>query len=354
VASQPRRHGRARIVVFALIVCCCTAAGAASVAFAVIHAHESHPPPGVHVHGGASLPPARTGTAVVRHAASLTATKGPQLLFRSAIPDKTFGKLAVAPLAHPNTDRAISDLACDRVYYANGNGLCLASTGAFSNSYVAKIFDANFAVRTTLKIPGIPSRARISSDGKLGAVTTFVNGDSYSPGNFSTRTSIVDMKAGKVVADLEKFRVLDHGKVFKKRNFNFWGVTFAHDDDHIYATLGSGSNTYLVGGSLRSKTMQVLTTHLECPSLSPDGTRIAFKQSTNSHGAWRIYVLDLKTMKRRPLAETRSIDDQVEWLDNTSVLYWHGTDIWSVPADGSGSPRMFVTDASSPAVIPAG
>ena len=71
-------------------------------------------------------------------------------------------------------------------------------------------------------------------------MTTFVNGDSYDPGNFSTRTSIVNLHTGDTVADLEDFRVLRDGKVFKKQNFNFWGVTFAHDDDRIYATLGSG------------------------------------------------------------------------------------------------------------------
>ena len=99
--------------------------------------------------------------------------------------------------------------------------------------------------------------------------------------------------------------MLRDGKVFKKQNFNFWGVTFAHDDDRIYATLGSGKESYLVQGSIKARTFRVLTTHLECPSLSPDETRIAFKQSLDSHGSWRIYVLDLKTMKRWPLAETK-------------------------------------------------
>jgi Tol biopolymer transport system component len=197
----------------------------------------------------------------------------------------------------------------------------------------------------------LPSRARISRDGKFGAMTTFVNGDSYNPGNFSTRTSIVDLHTGDTIANVEDFRVYRDGEVFKRRNFNFWGVTFAHDDDRFYATLGSGKETYLVRGSIKARTFHVLTTHLECPSLSPDETRIAFKQSLDSHGAWRIYVLDLKTMKRWPLAETKSVDDQVEWLGNNRILYWRDTGIWVVNADGSGRPALFVRQASSPSVI---
>jgi hypothetical protein len=318
-----------------VVVLCCLAGAAASVALAVVRAHQSRPPAGVRIHTGSSL----------------AGGQGPQLLFRNAITDKTFGRLAVASLAAPDRVRGVTDLKCDRVYYGGRRGLCLTATSSFANSYEAKIFDADFHVTKTLKLPGIPSRARISRDGTLGGMTTFVNGDSYDPGHFSTRTSIIDMRTGDTVVNLEDFRVLRDGKVFKKQNFNFWGVTFADDDDRIYATLGSGADSYLVRGSIRSRTFKVLTKHLECPSLSPDETRIAFKQSLDSHGAWRIYVLDLKTMKRRPLAETASVDDQVEWLDANRILYWRGTDIWVVNAGGSGKPSVFVRKASSPSVI---
>jgi Tol biopolymer transport system component len=307
----------------------------ASVALAVVRAHQSRPPAGIQIHTGGSLAGAR----------------GPQLLFRNAITDKTFGKLAVASLANPDRVRSLTDLSCERVYYAHGNGLCLTAMSSFANGYEAKIFDAHFHVMRTLKLPGIPSRARVSHDGTLGAITMFVNGDSYDPGHFSTRTSIVNMRTGETVVDLEDFRVVGDGSAFEKQRLNFWGVTFAHDDDRIYATLGFGADSYLVQGSIKSRTFRVLTTHLECPSLSPDGTRIGFKQSLDSHGAWRIYVLDLKTMKRWPVADSKSVDDQVEWLDAKRILYWRGADIWVVNADGSGKPAVFVRKASSPSVI---
>jgi hypothetical protein len=330
-----RRRLSGRGALFTLIVAVCAVIGGTSVFVAVSRARSSAPPAGVRI----------------EKATSLDAAKGPEILFINEIPDKSFRKLAVAPISNPNATRALADLSCDRVYYAGGSGLCLTATGVVAAHYVAQIFDSSFKVRHELSIPGLPSRARVSADGRLGAITTFVNGDSYAPGNFSTRTSIVDMSTGKVVVGLEKLHVTRDGKRFYNHNFNFWGVTFARDDDHFYATLGSGANTYLVHGSIRTQTMSVIYTHLECPSLSPDGTRIAFKRSLNSHGSWRLYVLDLHTMRAHPLAETNSIDDQVEWLDNKDVLYWRGADIWTAPAGGGGVPKKFVSYGLSPVVI---
>jgi dipeptidyl aminopeptidase/acylaminoacyl peptidase len=350
-----------RGLVFTFVVTACLVASGVYVGMAMSRAHGSAPPPGIRVVTGASLvqdsnphtTTARSTQAIrTTRAVTLQTAKGPQLLFRNAIPDQTFGELAVAPLANPNATRAVSNLKCDRVYFAQGRGLCLTATGSWpTTGYIARIFDANFKVLRQVRLTGIPSRARISADGRLGATTVFVNGDSYAPGNFSTRTDIIDMGTGKILANLESFIVTRDGERFHNKNFNFWGLTFARDDDRFYATLGSGAQTYLVQGSLRRRTMRVIHDHVECPSLSPDGTRIAFKRSLNSHGSWRLYVLDLKTMRETPLAEPDSVDDQVEWLDNNHVLYWLHTDIWTVAADGTGTPRRFVTDASSPVVV---
>src|SRR5262249_36336656 len=152
------------------------AAGGVTTGLAIKRAHSSAPPAGVRVVAGASL-----------------AAGHREILFRNTIPDKTFGKVAVASAAHPNGTRELSNLSCDRVYFAGGRGLCLTAAGAFASHYVAKIFDASFDVRHELAIPGIPSRARVSADGKLGAITTFVYGDSYAAGQFSTRTQILSM-----------------------------------------------------------------------------------------------------------------------------------------------------------------
>ena len=62
-------------------------------------------------------------------------------------------------------------------------------------------------------------------------------------------------------------------------------------------------------------------------------------------------MLDLATMRETPLAETRSIDDQAEWLDDDHVLYGVDGAVYRVPADGSGAPERFIADADSPAAV---
>jgi hypothetical protein len=49
----------------------------------------------------------------------------------------------------------------------------------------------------------------------------------------------------------------------------------------------------------------------------PDGTRFGYKKRVG-RSRW-LYVLDLATMKETPLAEERSIEDHVEWLDAVVV-----------------------------------
>src|SRR4051812_43445825 len=120
---------------------------------------------------------------------------------------------------------------------------------------------------------------------------------------------------------MEDFAVWRDGTRFQSADFNFWGVTFARDSDRFYATLGSGRKTYLIEGDVPTRQARVLRENVECPSLSPDNTRIAFKKQVGSGGRsqWRLYVLDLATMSEIPLAEVSDVDDQVEWLDDGQV-----------------------------------
>ena len=229
-------------------------------------------------------------------------------------------------------------------------------------TYRAVLFDDHFNPRGELPLAGVPSRVQVAPDGKLAGTTVFVSGHAYSDGSFSTRTSIIDLESGRwLVEDLETFTVRRKGAQIQSPDFNFWGVTFARDGRTFYATLGTGGETLLVKGDVGARTMDVLEESVECPSLSPSGRRVAFKQRSGGVTGpvtWRLWVLDLETGTRHPLAETRNVDDQAEWLDDEHVLYalpgGEGRtaimDEWITPADGSGEPRLFLPEAYSAGV----
>jgi hypothetical protein len=295
-------------------------------------------------------------------------------LFKSSALDRDFGRLAVAPASDAARRAFVGNLRCNRVAVAGGHGLCLQLGLGVTVSTQASVLDENLAVTRRLTLPGYPSRAEVSPDGRLAAATTFVSGDSYATIGFSTRTSIIDVARGSALFDLEKLDVTDDGRPFRSADFNFWGVTFQADSRHFFATLGSGGRTYLIRGDVQSRTASVVTTGVECPSLSPDGRLIAFKKRTGDDPVtWRLFVLDLATGRTHATAETRPVDDQAAWLDNDTVLYGLAvttddtsggaqggsypssieagssidTAMWAVPADGSGTPRRVLDHAWS-------
>ena len=289
-------------------------------------------------------------------------TASPHLLFRDTGGGDAYGRVAVSDAAAPGGARALTDLRCDRVHVAAGVGMCLrAELGIFPH-YEGLVFDETFAVRHRFDLAGQPSRTQVAPDGSLAAYTVFVTGHSYADGGFSTRTAIVDTTSGTELAELEQLTVWRDGEVFDREDFNFWGVTFTDDANRFYATLGTGGEFLLVEGNLAAGEMRVLTDELECPSLSPDGRRLAFKErKVDTFGlvTWTLAVLDVRTSERWRLAEMRNVDDQVEWLDERTVMYGLDdtssfsprTDVWVVPADGSGEPARLIDAAWSPVLV---
>jgi hypothetical protein len=285
---------------------------------------------------------------------------GGTLVFRNQTPDDGYDRLAVASLDDPAGPRVVADLACERVHFRAGVGVCLqAARGVLTVTNDAVIFDDHLRELHTVELAGIPSRVKVSPDGTMAGATVFVQGHSYASSSFSTQTTLIDTRTGTIVADLERdFTVLREGESWSAVDFNFWGVTWV-DATHFYATLGTGGATYLLHGDVAARTLTVVHDDVECPSLSPDGTRIAFKQRNDgSVVTWHIAVLDLRTMEVTRLAETRHVDDQIEWLDDDTVLYGLQsaesaavTDTWMVPADGTGEPQLLVPQAWSTTVI---
>jgi hypothetical protein len=336
--STPIRS-RQRLIVFALLVAACAVAAVIAI---VAGAGSAGPTQKASAGAGNVLPAAKA-----RHAA--------MVVYRVLDRDRRrSGQVAISTLSSPSGRRTLTPLSCDRVYYtAAGAGICLARGHGFAAGYRAEVFGPDLRIRRSISVDGIPSRARVSPDGRYGSVTLFVTGDSYADaGSFSTRTTIIDLVHGRKIADLEDFAVMRGERQVTAIDRNFWGVTFARDDDRFYATMATGGKTYLIQGSLKARSAHVIHENVECPSLSPDGTRIAFKKrGPSSETPWRLTVLHLATMRETPLSETRSVDDQVEWLDDGRVLYGVDGAVWVARADGRGQPSRFIPGADSPAVV---
>jgi hypothetical protein len=286
--------------------------------------------------------------------AAPSARTTPYIAFEDVSGDGRGPHLGLAALANRKAPLTVTPLRCQRIDIAGGHGLCLLTQGAtLRTSFKVQIFDADFTVQHTLSLGGLLSRARVSPDGRHGAVTAFLSGHSYATnGEFSTTTTLLDLTTGRTLFNLEKLAITRDGKSFRAIDFNYWGVTFANDGRHFYATLASGHKTYLVEADLQTRTGRIIRENVECPALSPDNTRIAFKKRVDSgNGPWRFTVLDLKTMRETPLAESRSVDDQAAWLDDDHVLYGYENAVWVVRADGSDRPRLYLEGALSPSVV---
>jgi len=289
----------------------------------------------------------------------------PALLFyfRANAFEHNFGQLAVASIDAMDKAQYSEELRCNRVHFAGGIGVCLSLEKTGPNFAISSAtgFDQTMKKSWTTKLMGLPSRVRVSPSGRLAAVTLFRFGESYASLNFSTQTEILDTRTGEVLADLEQFSVTQDGREFKSPDFNFWGVTFTNNENFFYATLWSKNRTYLVKADLGSRTAVVIHDGVECPSLSPDGMRIAFKKRTSTNGvAWRLTMLDLRSGVETSLGESRSVDDQVEWLDNNHLLYGLSSgnpllgasgDIWLLSTDTAAAPQLFLKGAFSPAVF---
>ncbi|QWF79808.1 TolB family protein [Amycolatopsis sp. CA-230715] len=259
-------------------------------------------------------------------------------------------------LGSPGAKPAATAQRCQRVYEAGGTTVCLRLAGP-GPSYEAAVLDSSGAELRAVGLAGIPNRARVSASGKIVSWTSFVTGDSYSvPGGFSTRTGVLDLRTGTVTDTLEDFRTTVEGVENRAADRNFWGVTVAADDRTFYATMASANRTWLMRGDLVTRTMTDVRQTAECPSLSPDGTRVAYKKRVRRLGPWALAVLDLRTSAERVLPGTEGIDDQAAWLDDGTLAYGKvrqgaPSAVYAVPADGSAPPRVLVENAASPAPV---
>jgi hypothetical protein len=278
---------------------------------------------------------------------------GRTLYFRNLADGPDTGKLAAVPTDDPGTARRVGELHCDRFAAAHGTAICLRLK---ANSLPALtemiVLDADLRERHRETLPGTPSRARVSPDGRIVNWTMFVTGDSYAASGFSTRTGLYEVDTGRLVKTIEELAVFVGGKRYFASDVNYWGVTFGADGNRFYVTMASKGKTYLIEADYRAYRGTAIAENVECPSLSPDGRRIAYKQK-NPDGTWRLAVLDLTTRRITHPAEDRPIDDQPLWQGNATLLYPirnsdNTVDVWSV---GLTTPaKLLIPKATSPSL----
>ena len=100
-----------------------------------------------------------------------------RIYFRYNGVDGNYGRLAFAAPERLDQPSFIETLSCEVAHVSVGRGICLAANRGLLTTYAAKLFDAKtFKVIAELPLKGVPSRCRMSSDGKLAALTVFISG----------------------------------------------------------------------------------------------------------------------------------------------------------------------------------
>ncbi len=93
------------------------------------------------------------------------------------VADESFNHLALVPLDAPEGPRFVTPLSCERVFYAGGRGVCLTiGLDGMTTTYTAEVFDQQFASIGRVPLTGVPSRVRVSPDGRRAGITVFETG----------------------------------------------------------------------------------------------------------------------------------------------------------------------------------
>lgn len=279
-----------------------------------------------------------------------------RIVFRNTASGTGYGMVAAVPLEAPGGPRGLGTIACDRVDAAGGLMSCMRTLRGIPTTFETKVLDASGQTVETQPLPGIPSRTRVSDDG-LVATTAFVTGHSYATNSFSTETTVTSPD-GRDFGNLEDLTIMVDGRELTAIDRNVWGVTFA-GGDAFYATVASGGKTWLMSGSLSDQRLESVTENAECPSISPGGHHIAYKKRRSGAGAvhWDIAVRDLASQQETLIPLAQGLDDQVEWLDNDTLLFGlpregavGDSDVYSIDIEADAQPQLFIEHAWSPSV----
>lgn len=290
---------------------------------------------------------------------------GPQpgeVLVVNRVPGEDYGRLAIR---HADGTRTLLERRCERVHLAAANGLCLAvDDTVLVPAWRTEFFDASDDRLVELRSYASPrpSRARVSPDGSVISTTGFVSGQGYADIGSGTETvvTIDSFDGSNLLVSMAQFEVLGDDPSLNAEARQFWGVSFVDSTD-FWVTGWFGDGPEILRGDSSRRTLETFGWDGSCPSVSPDGSTLVFKE-TQPDESFLLVAVDIATGRRWRLGEQRAVDDQVEWLDNDTLLYAMHTegsdgtdaqpqfDIWSVDVAPGSTPELFLPAASSPAV----
>ena len=288
------------------------------------------------------------------------------LVFVNRTPGADYGKLASLE-SISDTERTIYDQQCERAHASAGVALCLEEIDAgllpYYSAKMLDLSDDSLAPIDDWRVP-LPSRARVDPAGRWVGWTGFVTGHSYlDEGEFATETLYVGrgpMAGGPF--GLAWYDSTNLPERFRSIDANWWGLTFdPSEQDQGFATFSSNNRTEIVRLDLR--TFEMHTTGIEgaCPSIAPDGSKMVVRRETGSASTLtELHLVDIESGETSPISAPHFIDDQVEWLDSSTIIYAvvrdgeqadPAFDLWSLDISTPGAePELVVPFASSPAL----
>ena len=217
----------------------------------------------------------------------------PSIMFRITALGEAHGRLGVTPLAEGDRLPTVTALSCERLHFSVDRGVCLTAERGMFTSYGATVFDSDFQTLHRLRLGGLPGRGarhpRRSSRGHHR-----VRERALLRGAATSDTHVVHRPPHW------RARAREHGDVHgaaRRRHHPGSGLQLLGGhllrETAIGSTRRSGraGQTYLIEGNLEPREARVVRGGVECPALSPDNTRVAFKKRTGgviSAVTWRL------------------------------------------------------------------
>ncbi|QAU34481.1 hypothetical protein [Janthinobacterium sp. 17J80-10] len=269
------------------------------------------------------------------------------------------------PISKKILERRPTTLACERVHLARQSIFCLGTPqqGSVGAGLTYAVTDFRLETVFSGKMPmGMAvSRARVSPDATHAGSTVFIAGHAYGAASFATQALVIDLRQRRLsMPPLENWNIFQNNVQISSKDMNLWGVSFdPRNPDLFYVTAAIKEKPYLARGSISARRIDLLRPDIECPSVSPDGSKLAFKKRQGKTG-WAPAVLDLASGRETVFQESRSIDDQIEWLDNHTLVYeLNSPRMMGVKTDlrqidirqPQNSSQLWLENAASPAIL---